>query len=217
MLINNVCEVFNRQLLDDRDRLIITALEFVKEYLMKRIVIVQKFIQKCDGPLTPAISKLFDKIKAASTRCSVEWNCSELYQVNPVNGRDTWSKYNCPTTLLPPKVHPQIRRPPNKRKKSKGELVMVKGNKLTRQGEIVTCSLCQATGHNKTSCSSVSSQRNESVSKKTTGTKRTSRVTGTSIVAAEVGKQASQAGTQASTGSTFKRTKNNASKITPKK
>ncbi|GKB36414.1 FAR1-related sequence 10, partial [Tanacetum coccineum] len=81
LLINNVCEVFNRQLLDARDSLIITALEFVREYLMKRIMIVQKVIQKCYGQLTPAVAKLFDKIKVASTGCTMEWNGSELYQV----------------------------------------------------------------------------------------------------------------------------------------
>nr|GEY98812.1 transposase, mutator type [Tanacetum cinerariifolium] len=80
MLINNVSKVFNRQLLDAKDSPIITALEFVRKYLMKMIVIVQKVIQKCDGPLTPAVAKLFDKIKAASTGCTVEWNGSELYQ-----------------------------------------------------------------------------------------------------------------------------------------
>nr|GEY47317.1 RNA-directed DNA polymerase, eukaryota, reverse transcriptase zinc-binding domain protein [Tanacetum cinerariifolium] len=196
------------KLLDARDSPINTTLEFVREYLMKRIVIVQKIIQKCDGPLTLAVAKLFDKIKATLTRCTVEWNGSELYQeisgiqckhaivvihdmtdngydVNPINGRDMWSKYGCPTTLLPPKVYPQIGRPPEKKKKSK---------------EIF-----------------VASQINESVPKKTTRTKRTSSVTGTSIAAAKVGTQASQAGAQASTGSTFKRTKKNASRITPKK
>nr|GFC88535.1 hypothetical protein [Tanacetum cinerariifolium] len=99
---------------------------------------------KCDGPLIPAVAKLFDKIKAASTGCTVEWNGSELYQVkgipkdwvndsyklqtwmnfyshkvNPVNGRDMWSKFNYLTNLLPPKVHLQIERPPKKRKKSR--------------------------------------------------------------------------------------------------
>ncbi|GKA02078.1 hypothetical protein Tco_0674743 [Tanacetum coccineum] len=53
--------------------------------------------------------------------------------------------------------------------------------------------------------------------KKTTETKRKSSVTGTSIVAAEVGTQASQARTQASTGSPFKRTKKTASRLTPEK
>ncbi|GJT31020.1 mutator type transposase [Tanacetum coccineum] len=38
LLINNICEVFNRQLVDGRDQPIITCLEYIKEYLMKRIV-----------------------------------------------------------------------------------------------------------------------------------------------------------------------------------
>nr|GEW62574.1 hypothetical protein [Tanacetum cinerariifolium] len=231
LLINNVCEVLNRQLLDARDSPIITALDFVREYLMQRIVIVQKIIQKCNGPLTPAVAKLFDKIKAASTGCIPEdwfhdsyklqtWMNVYFHKVNPVNGRDTWSKFDCLSTLLPPEVHPQIGGPPKKRKKSKEEIVMVKGNKLTRQDKTITRSLCQAAGHNKRVCSQAgtqASQRNESVPKETTGTKRTSSVTGTRIAAAEVGIQASQAGVQASTRSTFKRTKKSASRLTPKK
>nr|GFC68576.1 transposase, mutator type [Tanacetum cinerariifolium] len=39
LLINNICEVFNRQLLEARDNPVITALEYVREYLMKRIVV----------------------------------------------------------------------------------------------------------------------------------------------------------------------------------
>nr|GEV07156.1 hypothetical protein [Tanacetum cinerariifolium] len=46
LLINNICDVFNRQLLDARNSPIISALEYVREYLMKRIVIVQKILKK---------------------------------------------------------------------------------------------------------------------------------------------------------------------------
>ncbi|GJR75192.1 RNA-directed DNA polymerase, eukaryota, partial [Tanacetum coccineum] len=42
LLINNSCEVFNKKLLEARDSPVITALEYVRKYLMKRIVIVQK-------------------------------------------------------------------------------------------------------------------------------------------------------------------------------
>ena len=59
LVINNICEVFNRQLLDARDSPIISALEYTREYLMKRIVIVQNVIEKNEGPLTPAVTKLF--------------------------------------------------------------------------------------------------------------------------------------------------------------
>ncbi|GJW01965.1 vacuolar protein sorting-associated protein 37 homolog 1-like protein [Tanacetum coccineum] len=152
------------QLLDARDSPIITSLEYVREYLMKRIVIVQNFIQKSDGPLTPAVTKLFNKIKEAASECTVDWNGSDLFQVkdngmdvstpedwvpesyklqtwmnvyahkiNSVNGRDMWSKFECLTTLLPPKIAPQIGRPPKKRKKIKDEIAIVKGDKLTRK------------------------------------------------------------------------------------
>uniref|UniRef100_A0ABQ5DTM6 Uncharacterized protein n=1 Tax=Tanacetum coccineum TaxID=301880 RepID=A0ABQ5DTM6_9ASTR len=39
MLLNNMCEVLNGQLLDGRDRPIISTLEYIREYMMKRIVI----------------------------------------------------------------------------------------------------------------------------------------------------------------------------------
>ncbi|GKA87972.1 receptor-like cytoplasmic kinase 176, partial [Tanacetum coccineum] len=66
---------------EHRDSPIIIALEFVRKYLMKRIVIVQKVIQKCDGPLTPAVTKLFNKIKEAASECTVDWNGLDLFQV----------------------------------------------------------------------------------------------------------------------------------------
>ncbi|GKE43246.1 mutator type transposase, partial [Tanacetum coccineum] len=67
VLLNYLCEVFNRQLLDGRDVPIITCLEFVRDYLMKRIVNVKKVISKSPGPLTPAAIKLFEAIKYKAT------------------------------------------------------------------------------------------------------------------------------------------------------
>ncbi|GJT13851.1 hypothetical protein Tco_0860893 [Tanacetum coccineum] len=67
VLLNYLCEVFNRQLLDGRDVPIITCLEFVRDYLMKRIVNVKKVISKSLGPLTPAAIKLFEAIKYKAT------------------------------------------------------------------------------------------------------------------------------------------------------
>ncbi|KAI3509052.1 hypothetical protein L1887_24076 [Cichorium endivia] len=52
-LLNNLCETINNQLRDARDQPIITCLEFIREYLMLRIVTVQKAIDKAPGPLTP--------------------------------------------------------------------------------------------------------------------------------------------------------------------
>ncbi|KAI3678919.1 hypothetical protein L6452_38223 [Arctium lappa] len=82
VLLNNMCEVFNRQLVDGRDKPIITTLEYIREYLMKRIVIVQNMIQKADGPLTPVATKMLDAIKTEATKYIAIWNGGDQYQVN---------------------------------------------------------------------------------------------------------------------------------------
>ncbi|KAJ9548454.1 hypothetical protein OSB04_020997 [Centaurea solstitialis] len=82
VLLNNMCEVFNRQLVGGRDKPIITALEFCREYLMKRLVIVQKVIDKSQGPLTPTASKLLEKNKREASQYVVLWNGEHEYQVS---------------------------------------------------------------------------------------------------------------------------------------
>lgn len=74
VLLNNMCEVFNRQLVDARDKPIITCLEYIREYLMKRIVNVQKVISRSDGPLTPHASKILKKIIKAAAPLKVTLN-----------------------------------------------------------------------------------------------------------------------------------------------
>ncbi|XP_071700149.1 uncharacterized protein [Rutidosis leptorrhynchoides] len=82
MLLNNMCEIFNRWLVDARDKPIITALEYIREYLMKRIVNVNKMISKCEGPLSPYGTKMFDKIKHEASKYTVLWNGAHQYQVS---------------------------------------------------------------------------------------------------------------------------------------
>ncbi|GJW21946.1 hypothetical protein Tco_0032568 [Tanacetum coccineum] len=77
LLINNICEVFNRQLVDGRDQPIITCLEYIREYLMKKIVVVQKVIAKTVGPLTPFVTKMFDAIKKA-TELQWKWELTGI-------------------------------------------------------------------------------------------------------------------------------------------
>ena len=81
-MLNNLCEVLNRQLLDGRDKPIISCLEFIREYLMKKIVNVQRIIDKSDGPFTPNASRLFKVIKEDSSKYRVTWNGGQKYQVN---------------------------------------------------------------------------------------------------------------------------------------
>ncbi|KAD3337143.1 hypothetical protein E3N88_32663 [Mikania micrantha] len=86
VLLNNLCEVFNSRLVDGRDKPIITALEFVREYLMKRIVNVGKLIKKSDGLLTPTVTKKFEIIKKQAAKLTVKWNGGSKYQVTGFNG-----------------------------------------------------------------------------------------------------------------------------------
>ncbi|XP_023748156.1 uncharacterized protein LOC111896393 [Lactuca sativa] len=68
MLLNNLCEVFNGKLVDGRDKPIISCMEFIREYMMKRICNVLKVQQKCVGPLTPTATKIMEKNEAAATQ-----------------------------------------------------------------------------------------------------------------------------------------------------
>ncbi|GKF25120.1 mutator type transposase [Tanacetum coccineum] len=121
--------------LDGRDKPIITCLEYIREYLMKRIVNVQKVQDKCDGPLTPSTAKIFKLIVRAAAKLK---------------------ESDVSTTIIPPKPHPQIGRPPKKRKKSAAELAdeMMKSKKLTKTGKSVTCKSCKQVGHNSRGCKS---------------------------------------------------------------
>ncbi|GJY88113.1 mutator type transposase [Tanacetum coccineum] len=94
VLLNNMCEVLNRQLLDGRDKPIITCLEFIRQYLMKRIVAVQKVINKSNGPLTPTATKIFNNIKKEAAQITVLWNGGELYQATGPHG----TQYVCNMT-----------------------------------------------------------------------------------------------------------------------
>ncbi|GJX90059.1 hypothetical protein Tco_0343385 [Tanacetum coccineum] len=62
-LLNNICEVFNGKIVGSRNKLMITLLEYIREYCMKIIVNVQSVIEKCNGPLTPTATRIMESIK----------------------------------------------------------------------------------------------------------------------------------------------------------
>ena len=76
-----MCEVFNGKLADGRDKPIIGTLEYIREYLMRRIMTVNKVIASSNGPLTPTAEKLFDHIKKEASKYTVQWNGGIHYQV----------------------------------------------------------------------------------------------------------------------------------------
>ncbi|GKB75387.1 hypothetical protein Tco_0942282, partial [Tanacetum coccineum] len=74
LLLNNICEVFNGKIVGGRDKPVITLLEYIREYYMKRIVNVQGVINKCTGPLTPTATRIME--------IKVQWNGINKYQVS---------------------------------------------------------------------------------------------------------------------------------------
>ncbi|XP_071704428.1 uncharacterized protein [Rutidosis leptorrhynchoides] len=82
VLINNICEVFNRWLVDARDKPIVACLEYIREYLMQRIVTVIEKSANIDGPFTPGGKKMFDLVRKEAHKLQVLWSGNELYQVN---------------------------------------------------------------------------------------------------------------------------------------
>ncbi|KAM0065384.1 putative Zinc finger, SWIM-type [Helianthus debilis subsp. tardiflorus] len=82
MLLNNMCEVYNGKIVEGRDKPIISALEYIREYLMRRIVTVLNVIDKSEGLLTPWATEQFEIIKKEATFYHVQWNRGEFYEVS---------------------------------------------------------------------------------------------------------------------------------------
>ncbi|GKB71194.1 hypothetical protein Tco_0932606 [Tanacetum coccineum] len=211
-------KVLNGPLLDGRDRPIISALEYTREYMMKRIVVVKKAIAKCVGPLTPTATRLFEAIKNEVSEYNCDFNGGHLYVVSgpwqdqrvvdilhrictcrkwELTGMPYWKAY--------------------KKKKSVGEdIPMVKYGKLSRRLKTVTCVLCHSKGHNKRSCKGPTSGQATKTKTVQGGSNKKRPADGSSErnVAAKKAKtviptQASQT-TQASTTSTMRKNKGKA-------
>ncbi|GJR31288.1 mutator type transposase [Tanacetum coccineum] len=166
---------------------IIAVIDYIRGYLMKRIVNVIRVIEKCDGPLTPTATRLLETVKKKASDYSVEWNGGLKYEVSrpwndkcvvdirarrtrfityrletwkqmysftlsPIDGITMWPNSDVPTTILPPFHHTQIGRPRKNRRGAHEDDDIVKGAKLSRSWEFVTCSKCHQLGHNQRSC-----------------------------------------------------------------
>ncbi|GKD46555.1 heat stress transcription factor B-4-like protein [Tanacetum coccineum] len=82
LLLNNICEVFNGKIVGGKDKPVITLLEYIREYYMKRIMNVQGVINKCIGPLTPTATRVMESIKKEAHLIKVQWNGINKYQVS---------------------------------------------------------------------------------------------------------------------------------------
>ncbi|CAI9303017.1 unnamed protein product [Lactuca saligna] len=72
---------FNSKIEDGRDAPIINCIEFIREYIMKKIVKVDKEIQKVVGPLTPTATTILDNIKSKAEQYVATFCGAGKYQV----------------------------------------------------------------------------------------------------------------------------------------
>ncbi|GKB04416.1 hypothetical protein Tco_0832559 [Tanacetum coccineum] len=82
LLLNNIYEVFNGKIVRGKDKPVITLLEYIREYCLKRIVNVQSVIDKCTGPLTPTATRIVEYIKKEAHLMKGQWNGGIKYQVS---------------------------------------------------------------------------------------------------------------------------------------
>ncbi|GJS16407.1 mutator type transposase [Tanacetum coccineum] len=134
------------------------------------------------------------------------WTKQYIYTINPINRRNLWSKHPSPYTIIPPKIHPQIRRPPKSRKKSAGEISYQKmsaSGKLSRVGKSVTCGKCGMKCHNRTLCKGIVGGSQASNFRGS----QTSKVGGSHASSVGVSKASSVRGSKASSVGVSKRTR----------
>ena len=76
-----MCEVFNGKIEHGRDKPVIGCLEYIREYLMKRICNVMKEMKKAKGPLTPTATTLLEAQITQASQYIARWNGGNKYEV----------------------------------------------------------------------------------------------------------------------------------------
>ncbi|PWA79481.1 transposase, mutator type [Artemisia annua] len=126
LLLNNICEVFYRQLNDVRDGTIITCLEYIREYLMKRIVVVHKECGCRKWELTGipckhvVVAINYVNEKGRGFGILEEWvhiaykletlACIYSFKINGCCGKDFWPRIESTSVIIPPIHKPEVDR-----------------------------------------------------------------------------------------------------------
>ncbi|KAK8683005.1 hypothetical protein V6N13_039081 [Hibiscus sabdariffa] len=171
MLLHNLCECFNKYILDARYKLILTMVENIICKLMNRFYMKRIVADKFSGPLCPRIQKKLDKNKEISGRYWPQPSTlRKFHNICPINqfivdldekscSCRKWDLSGIPcahaiSAIWFNKEHPEAGRPKTKRKKEPDELTSQREKcaKLRKIGVSMTCSKCGQQGHNKRSC-----------------------------------------------------------------
>ncbi|XP_058784099.1 uncharacterized protein LOC131658866 [Vicia villosa] len=89
--VNNMCEAFNRAILEHRDKPIITLLEGIKHYITKRITKQKTLLQDYEGVICPRIQLLIEKNKQEAQNWTPSWHGDDDLSIFGVtNGVETY-------------------------------------------------------------------------------------------------------------------------------
>ncbi|KAK3198229.1 hypothetical protein Dsin_021644 [Dipteronia sinensis] len=81
MLCNNMCEAFNKAILQARDKPVITLMEMIRNYLMNRLVKKRVELEKWKHDIGPNVFRGKEKLKIESSICHPKYSGNLKYQV----------------------------------------------------------------------------------------------------------------------------------------
>nr|KAJ0192876.1 hypothetical protein LSAT_V11C800410730 [Lactuca sativa] len=227
-LLNNLCETINNQIRKAQDQQIITCLEFIREYLMLRIVSVQKVIDKYVGPLTPTTTSVLEKNKSDAAQCVGKWELTGITCKHALvaiwdmrkNKQNVGVPEECVHSTYWLKTWKEILNQLMEEEcgkffhvqtlcflliimspledQGRKEGNMVKNDRASRKYKSVACSKCKKLGHNKRRCKGQSACDDSSSKKGKAGKKAKSVGYGSSIKKAKDGKEDQNAGDDSS-------------------
>ena len=78
---NNMCETFNGMLLEAKSKPIISMLEEIRQYVMRRLVVKRDYAMKWKMDCEPNIVAKMEKERNKSVKWRVEWNSGASHEV----------------------------------------------------------------------------------------------------------------------------------------
>ncbi|XP_021763740.1 uncharacterized protein LOC110728366 [Chenopodium quinoa] len=80
MLLNNICETFNAVIKEGRDKPILTQMEWLRRYFMKRNLDKWESFQRMEGKVTPYVKKTFQIIESVAKYYVVQFSRGDSYE-----------------------------------------------------------------------------------------------------------------------------------------
>ncbi|KAI9169978.1 hypothetical protein LWI28_020450 [Acer negundo] len=169
-----MCEAFNKAILQARDKPVITLMEMIRNYIMKRLVRKRAEVEKWNHDIGPNVFKVVERLKLESSIYHPEYsallssnrdlidyihnkykkeNFIKAYApvIYGINGPMMWPKTNDKPLKCP--LFKKQRGRPTKARALQADEVRVGGKtKFRRNYVVVRCSMCKQKEHNKSTC-----------------------------------------------------------------